>query len=58
MFDEQTKKNLFKRLISQEMTADKDNSEIDLSEKVIGIQLLLNIIYVEITWITYYLIVR
>jgi len=56
MFDEQTKKNLFKRLISQEMTADKDNSEIDLSEKVIGIQLLLNIIYV--TWITYYLIVR
>jgi len=57
MFDEQTKKNLFKRLISQEMTADKDNSEIDLSEKVIGIQLLLNIIYVE-TWITYYLIVR
>ena len=57
MFDEQTKKNLFKRLISQEMTADKDNSEIDLSEKVIGTQLLLNIIYVE-TWIIYYLIVR
>lgn len=51
MFDEQMKKNLYKRLISREMIADKDNPEIDPSEKVIDTQLLLNTTYVE-TWIT------